>query len=173
MNRTRLGVLIAIAVVSMIVLPLTPAEAICPAPDIHVSPSSAPPGSTVRVEGRSFATGCNDVIACPNTGPCPSPTPEPPSRGIGISFKQDGETWPLTRVDADEDYSFMVEVEVPDDAQPGPAKFVSSGGASAKFTVGLPRTGDETYRLSRLLLILLSLTLATLTLGALLRARYR
>jgi hypothetical protein len=173
MNRKRLAVLVAIAVASMFVLPLAPAEASCPAPDIDVSPSTAPPGSTVTIEGRSFATTCNDVISCPNTGPCPSPTPESPSRGIGISFKQGGATWPLTRVDADEDYSFSVDVKVPDDAQPGPAKFVASGGWSARFTVGLPKTGEEAYRLSRLLLISLSLALATLTIGALLRTRSR
>ena len=173
MNRVRVAAVLAISVVSAIALPLTPAEASCAAPSLDATPSSAPPGSTVTIKGHSFASACNDVISCPNTGPCPSPTPAPPSRGIGISFKQGGETWPLTRVDAGEDYSFRVDVKVPDDAAPGPAKFVASGGWSTKFTVGLARTGEEAYRLSRLILTLLSWTLATFTLGALLRTRSR
>lgn len=174
MKRVRVGALAVVAFATLFALPVTAFAASCPAPDLAVTPASAPAGSTVTIEGRHFSSGCSDAISCPNTGPCPSPTPDPPSRGIGISFKQDGETWPLTRVDAGANYGFTVDVKIPEDAQPGPAKFVASGGWSVRFTVGLPRTGAaEIYRTTRIMLIALSAALATLTLGALLRTRAR
>lgn len=174
MRRTGITIVIPLLFLALSVPLPGPAEAACAAPDVDVTPSSAPPGSTVNIEGRYFASECNDVISCPNTGPCPSPRPAPPNRGIGISFKQGGKTWALTRINADDDYRFSVDVKVPDDAVPGPAKFVASGGWSTRFIVGLPSTGEaEAYRMARITLIALSAALAALTLGALLRTRSR
>lgn len=158
-----------------LLLPLAgPAEASCAAPDISATPSSAPAGSTILVTGKHFASGCNDAIACQVGQPCPTPPPSPPSRNIDITFVQDGRTWHLARVNADDRYRFAAEVRVPDDADPGRARIVAEGQWRTSFVVGLPRTGEvEIYRTTRIVLIASSAALATLTLGALLRTRSR
>lgn len=101
-------VLLAIAIVQ------PPALADCAAPYLTVDDSELQLGDRLIVHGEHFAAECNDTgIGC--TGPRRSP----PSRGIDLELRHEGQIVASTVVDADEDFEFTIEFTVPDDPPAG------------------------------------------------------
>jgi hypothetical protein len=93
------------------------AHASCAAPEISVSRNDPEPGRIIRVTGTGFFAECNDVIA---NGVVPPPSP--PTTGIRVMFGQGDERAILARVDATADYSFVVDVRIPESARGGTAQ---------------------------------------------------
>ncbi len=131
----------------------TLAAASCAVPGYEVSPATVAPGGELTVTGTGWGTACNDV------GPLPEGVRilGAPATGIELSVQQLGRTWLVGTVDADDEYRFGTTVTVPIDAEPGPAKVVTSGyslspdititdtvtaGATVTSTTGTAGTAD-------------------------------
>ena len=107
-------VLLAIAVVQ------PPAVAGCAAPYLTVNDSELQVGDPLIVQGEHFAAECNDTgIGC--TGPRRSP----PSRGIDLELRHEGQIVASMVVDADDRFAFTVEFTVPEDAPAGMYRVVA------------------------------------------------
>ena len=78
----------------------------CPSPYLRIEPARAEPGATFRLRGNNFTAGCERIR---------------PAKGVRIDFRQGGERWRLTSVDADRDLSFETRLRVPAGAGPGRA----------------------------------------------------
>lgn len=97
-----------------------PAHAACAAPQLTVENGSPRPGETVTILGEFFAAECNDTA----TG-CSGPRPSPPSRNIDVQLRRGSDVVASTVVDANEDYEFIVQLPLPDDAAPGEYRVVA------------------------------------------------
>jgi hypothetical protein len=122
------------------VLPTGAVDAACAAPTITANPNSGAPGSSFVVTGQGFADACNDVI---ENGEAPPPAP--PTKGVVITFQQQGRSWRLGTVDADASYSFSFQTAVPLDARTGEASVVTSQDSDA-FTVSPARPATPIRR---------------------------
>jgi hypothetical protein len=83
--------------------------------------SSARPGDVVEVRGEYFGTACNDVII---NGTAAGPPLGAPRTDIELVVVQDDAELPLLSanpIDADDDYTFAVEVTLPAQLHTGPA----------------------------------------------------
>lgn len=78
-----------------------------------VEPPQAAPGKNFVLSGGGFGGGCDDSNA--------PFRPDPPEQDVRIGMRQDGKTWHLATVDADEDYKVEATLKVPNDAEPGRA----------------------------------------------------
>jgi hypothetical protein len=80
----------------------------CPSPSIRAKPARAAAGTTFRLSGYDFSSGCGGVG-------------NSPARGIEVYFLQAGETWRLATLDADSNLTFDARLRVPADAEAGHA----------------------------------------------------
>lgn len=111
MRRTLRAVATAAAVVMASVVP---AAADCPAPSI-TAPASVVAGQDLHVEGEFFAAECNDT-----SSGCKGPRRSPPMRDVTVELqRQGGEILTGLEVDADESFTFAVELPVPNTAAAG------------------------------------------------------
>lgn len=95
-----------------------PALGGCVSPAVGLDVASAPVGGTVVVQGRYFASECNDT----GSGGCSRRSDEAePEEDIRIELHQGDLDWALARVDAGSDYTFAAPVEIPEKVLPGPA----------------------------------------------------
>jgi hypothetical protein len=146
----RVLIILAVVLTTAPILNARPAAASCAAQTIEVSPASGPAGSTVIVAGKGFYV-CQDVITCPQTGPCdpPPPTPVP---DIHLFFSR-GEGQPSVELGRTSGPDFSVQVTIPISARRGPAligatysqphPFQVTSGAGPERRL-LPRTGFPT-----------------------------
>ena len=79
----------------------------CTPPSIEAVPARAAAGTKFRLRGHYFSSGCDRST---------------PSRSVKILFRQDGRTWRLTTLEADQNAAFEAELRVPTGARPGPAR---------------------------------------------------
>jgi putative cell wall-binding protein len=117
-HRSTRGIVVALLLLLMVgASPPRTSFASCPAPALNVDPDLAAAGQEVRVDGAYFGTGCDDTAG---PGERPSGLGEP-AQDIQIEFEQEGRVDLLGSVDADDEYTFSLEVALPDDAQTGAA----------------------------------------------------
>lgn len=109
-----LVVLLAIAVVQPLAL------AGCAPPYLTVDDSELQLGDPLIVQGEHFAAECNDT----GIG-CMGPRRSPPSRGIDLELRHEGQIVASTVADADDDFAFTVELTVPEDAPAGMYRVVA------------------------------------------------
>ena len=76
----------------------------CSSPSIRARPTQSDAGTTFRLRGHGFSSGCDGGAS-----------------GIGVHFLQDGKTWKLATLDADRDLTLDTRLRVPAGAEPGPA----------------------------------------------------
>lgn len=115
MSRPMLVVvLLAIAVVQH------PALADCATPYLTADDSGLQVGDPLIVQGEHFAAECNDT----GIG-CMGPRRSPPSRGIDLELRHEGQIVASTVVDAEDDFAFTVEFTVPEDAPSGMYRVVA------------------------------------------------
>jgi hypothetical protein len=115
-----------VSVLAVLVVP-APASAVCVPPTISVSPASGQPGSTVTVSGTDWRAECNDTVVGGGT-----PSPSPPDTVV-ISFAQNGQSQELTTVTANSDYTFSVQVRVPQASRAGQAAFTGRSESEGNF----------------------------------------
>jgi hypothetical protein len=97
------------------------AQASCVAPQLSAGVSSAPAGEVVEIRGEYFGTACNDVIV---NGTAAGPPLGAPRTDIKLVVVQDDAELPLLSanpINADDDYTFAVEVTLPAQLHTGPA----------------------------------------------------
>ena len=88
------------------------ASADCVAPDITISASSVAPGDRVSIAGNSWGDACNDT---PGKGCNPPPLGDPiQDIRFELVHRASKETYPLTTVDANDDYAFTTTAEIPE-----------------------------------------------------------
>lgn len=113
------SVLPSAVVAALLVLPgvATPALASCAAPSVTVNETTVRPGDRIVVSGDFFAAECND------TGTFCGPRRSPPERDIHVTLEELGSftvnVIDEVVVDANEDFTFVVTLQTPADAQPG------------------------------------------------------
>lgn len=129
---TRRTIAAGIAACSLLVVgsPTERAAASCAGPMITLTPAAGAAGTKLVVDGKYFADGCNDVVI---NGQRPDPVP--PTKGVVITFSQNGRSWTLGSVDANSDYQFSFTGAVPLRTRMGPATVTAGSLASADFTV--------------------------------------
>lgn len=93
----------------------------CPSPQLSIAgPRDA--GGTVEVSGEFFFIGCNDT----GVGCLPRPK-DKPHQDLTIALAVfEGEELQRTQVDADDDYTFMTVLAIPDDVEPGTVLVVTA-----------------------------------------------
>jgi hypothetical protein len=97
------------------------AQASCVAPQLSAGVSSAPAGDVVEIRGEHFGTACNDVIV---NGTAAGPPLGAPRTDIKLVVVQDDAELQLLSsnpINADDDYTFAVEVTLPAQLHAGPA----------------------------------------------------
>lgn len=134
MPRTSLFLLATMLGAAFAPFPHGPASADCAspyltAPESHVLERGAP----VVVEGRAFMDGCRDTMDCSGFLGCDDceyedPPPEP-LEDVALRLVQGERSWLLGRTDAGaaengEQGRVTWDVDVPVDAEPGPARLV-------------------------------------------------
>ena len=99
----------------------SPALADCSSPRVRVVPTEVVRGQTVTVVGTGMGTRCYD------TGPPPrgEGVLGPPEQGVEILVRQGTRVVRVATADADDHYSFDVEVRVPKTLVPGPATVIA------------------------------------------------
>lgn len=135
MGRLRLvlGLAVAAAALSL----GSSASADCAAPFVEVSPKRVGPGEEITIEGRSWGDACNDT---PGPGCNPPPLGEPIEDIRLLLRSVEGSKFvDLGTVDADDEYSLRMIVEVPD-LPPG-AYFVLASGDGNRPTARLRIVG--------------------------------
>ena len=121
-----------IGVVGSVVLLCGPAGADCSGPAIRYEAGSVVRGSTVPVEGRWWGDACwDDGRPPPGQGLLGRPI-----TSIEIVVVQEPVEIIVARGTADEDYAFAVDVVVPAELEPGPARLIArwDGGRAAAMT---------------------------------------
>ncbi len=107
------------------------AAASCVGPLATVSPSSAAPGQTIQVSAQWLRSGCND-----HGGNGVMADEEAPLTDVAVVFEQNGTPTELARVDGSgADYSATVDVVVPMNAVPGPARILLDADVSSAVDV--------------------------------------
>ncbi len=98
----------------------------CEAAILRVEPASVARGEELTLSGTAFMDGCADSCSVDEDTGHQSCEAASPYRGITVELlPDDGEPVELTRVDADEDGAFTVEVTVPADAPEGRASITT------------------------------------------------
>lgn len=127
MRRQR-TLLALVAVILGVVVLQDPAGADCAGPEISHDTGEFSHHSTVTVTGRFFGDNCYD------TGPPPEGEGSlgRPLTAIEVLLVQDGSEWVVASGNADESYTFEVEITIPADVAPGhvevAARWPGSGG---------------------------------------------
>jgi hypothetical protein len=90
------------------------ASADCAGPEIDVQPRKADVGDKLRIVGSSWGTECNDDEG-PGWG-CSEPPLGSPEQDIKLQLinEETGATTDLAEVDASEEYTFVLEITIPD-----------------------------------------------------------
>lgn len=162
-NKRALRLITAVPVVVWILALGVPAEAACAAPAISV-PRVVAKGERVRVSGRFFLVGCNDVSVNGAT-----PAPEPADSGIRLLFRQGRMSWNLGFVDANSTGNFLTSIRVPSNAFIGSALVEAvgkNGTARESIRVAISPTAlPNTGRPSGWHLLVISMTLLILGLS--------
>lgn len=128
MSALRL-VMVLLAVASGLGLGIPSARGGCIGPGLEWK-GALRPGFTIVIHGTNFRVGCNDNKGVPASG-C-GPTREPvvyPMDNIRVTLTQDGQTHVLGVRDANQNYEFRLETELPAELHPGPATLRADGGA--------------------------------------------
>jgi len=120
MRRQRILITLAALLVGVIVLQ-QPAAADCAGPTLQYETGEFAPGGLVRVTGSAFGNNCYD------TGPPPEGEGVlgVPVSDIEILLVQGDMEWVVAMGNAGNDYSFIVEVQIPLDASPGEARITA------------------------------------------------
>lgn len=105
-----LAVLVALSPITVIF----PAAADCPSPSIEVEPVTVAPGGSLEVRGDAFMQECNDTSVA-----CVPPRRSPPIRGVNVQLRAGDRVLSSVIVDADDGFSFEVQLAVPQDTVPG------------------------------------------------------
>lgn len=79
----------------------------CPPASIEALPARAAAREKFRLRGQGLSPGCDGSKA---------------SRNVDILFRQNGNTWRLSTLNAGSDAAFETRLRVPASAEPGPAK---------------------------------------------------
>jgi len=116
MRRQRILVTLAALLVGLVVLQ-QPASADCSGPTLTYETGEFAPGDLVGVTGSSFGNNCYD------TGPPPlgQGVLGIPVSNIDILLVQGDTEWVVAMGNADDDYAFEVDVQIPLDAAAGEA----------------------------------------------------
>lgn len=104
--RVLVGLSVAVAALSL----GSPAVADCGGPDITVSARRLSPGDDLTITGRGWGDACNDT---PGPGCDPPPLGEP-IEDIRLRLTSADASVGLATVDADDEYSIDVTLEVPE-----------------------------------------------------------
>lgn len=135
MKRSPLLLLAVLLGLSAAPFPHGPASASCAAPSLDVSDSLVlRRGANAVVEGRGFVDGCQDSMSCSGVLGCDNceyddPPPQP-LEDVDLRLVQRDRSWLLGTADAGAAENgrqgrVSWSVDVPLDADPGPARLVS------------------------------------------------
>jgi hypothetical protein len=119
-----LRVALLAVVASLVVLP-PPVRASCIAPSLSVDDDFVAPGATISIRGEAFGSRCNDT-----PGACAPPREQPPIPDIEVQIRGGFDVVASTVIDADDEFSFTVDLTLPLDAIPGDYRVVAIIGSS-------------------------------------------
>lgn len=119
---------------SLIIAGASPAHAACAEPTITVTPTSAAPGQQIAIRGREGRDACNDQ---------PGAAPSQGAKNIRLRLVQGGQVADLGVVDASNDRTFVVRVQVPLTASSGKAKVIAQATDRAEAQVRILRQRAE------------------------------
>lgn len=124
MRRQTIMRLLIVSIVGLFAVGLVsapPASADCAGPSMTFAPHDVVRGGEVTATGERWGDNCYD------TGPPPDGEGVlgRPLNDIEIVVIQGEREWVVATVDADDDYRFTTQVDVPQDAAPGDAEMIA------------------------------------------------